>query len=348
MNFTTILEKTQIHTSVPCRVDFGGTLDISTFYLAMPHLKPATFNIALDLRTHVRLTPWDSGRIKISSKGFDTIERSRADHNLENPMGLMFAVARYFNAHGVHIEINSTSPPRSSLGGSSSAATAIIAGFYAAMEKHPSPEHIVWLAHYLEASVACVPCGIQDQTAAAYGGVNLWEWGFGENGPKFIRHEVCSANAIRNELNDHLLVAYCGIPHESKDVNGKWVKTFKNGSAVATFERISGLTQDFAAAMADGQYRQAGVLMNKEMKLRQGLTPEVLDTTGKKLFDSALQFDCGARFAGAGGGGCLWAVGQKEDINALAKDWQRILDDIPGAGILDTKVDPEGIVIHNS
>ncbi|PIE62028.1 MAG: galactokinase [Desulfobacterales bacterium] len=346
MNFSTILEETGIHTSVPCRVDFGGTLDISTFYLSMSHLRPATFNIALDLRTHVRLRPWHPGRIKISSKGFETIERSRTDHNLENPMGLMVAVARYFNAHGVHIDINSTSPPRSALGGSSSAATAVIGAFYAAMGEHPSPEHIAWLAHYLESAVAGVPCGVQDQTAAVFGGVNLWEWTFGENGPKFIQHELCSDGGKRENLNDHFLVAYCGLPHESKDINGKWVQAFKHGAAVETFERIIRLTKDFSAAMADGQFRQAAVLMNKETHLRQRLTPEVLDNTGKQLFETAALVNCGARFTGAGGGGCLWAVGQKEDINALTENWQQILEGVPGAGILDTKVDPRGIVIH--
>lgn len=111
MNFTPILEKQPVHVSVPCRVDFGGTLDISTFYLPLAHLKPATFNLALDMRTHVRLLPWTPGRIKISSKGFDTIERDQREKGVDNPMGLMFAVAQYFNAHGVHIEIDSSSPP---------------------------------------------------------------------------------------------------------------------------------------------------------------------------------------------------------------------------------------------
>lgn len=347
MNFNTVLEDTVIHTSVPCRVDFGGTLDISTFFLPLAHLRPATFNIALDLRTHVRFHPWEPGRIKISSRGFDSIERDRQDRGLDNPMGLMFAVAQYFNAHGIHIEIDSTSPPRSALGGSSSAATAIIAAFYAALGKPVEPGHIAWLAHYLESCVAGVPCGVQDQTAAAFGGANLWEWRFEKNGPVFDRRALYRSAQEIQTLQRHMLVAYCGIPHESKDVNSKWVRAFKSGAAVDTFSEIISMTRAFSTAMAQKDFRQAGALMNQETRMRCRLTPEVLDNTGKKLFEKAVELKCGARFTGAGGGGCLWAVGDPGSIVELRGAWQQILDLSPGGCILDTAPDFRGILIHD-
>jgi len=48
------LESEPIEASAPCRIDMGGTLDIATFSYPLRHLAPATFNIALDLRTRVR------------------------------------------------------------------------------------------------------------------------------------------------------------------------------------------------------------------------------------------------------------------------------------------------------
>jgi len=77
MNISKILEQKNIEVSVPCRIDLGGTLDISTFYLSMNHLEcdhqmllPSSFNIALDLYTVVTLSGYKKGYIKISSKGF--------------------------------------------------------------------------------------------------------------------------------------------------------------------------------------------------------------------------------------------------------------------------------------
>ncbi|EIM63051.1 GHMP family kinase ATP-binding protein [Desulfobacter postgatei] len=346
MNLAPILEKKQIHVCVPCRIDFGGTLDISTFYLPLAALKPATLNLALDMRTHVYLSAWEQGRIKISSKGFDTIDRSRGEKGWDGPMGLMFAVFEYFNVHGVHLHIESKSPVRSALGGSSCAAVAIIAAVYTALEKQINPEHIAWLAHYLEGAVAGVLCGVQDQAAAAFGGVNLWEWTFGHKSPEFVRCPVFDSHEKIEKLNRHLLVAYCGIPHESRDVNARWVSDFKSGRAYDAFERITRLTRQFAGALGSFSFKEAARLMNQETAVRCEMTPDVLDHTGIKLWYAAKSEGCGARFTGAGGGGCLWAIGEETDIDKLKTQWEKILDPIDGAMVLNAAIDPKGICVH--
>ena len=346
MNLAPILEKKQIHVCVPCRIDFGGTLDISTFYLPLAGLKPATLNLALDMRTHVYLSAWDQGRIKISSKGFDTIDRGRGDKGWDGPMGLMFAVFEYFNVHGVHLHIESESPVRSALGGSSCAAVAIIAAVYTALGQQINPEHIAWLAHYLEGAVAGVLCGVQDQAAAAFGGVNLWEWTFGQKSPEFLRCPVFESHEKIEKLNRHILVAYCSIPHESRDVNSRWVNDFKSGRAYDAFEHITRLTRQFSGALGAFSFQEAARLMNQETAVRCEMTPDVLDNTGIKLWESAKAEGCGARFTGAGGGGCLWAIGEETNMNKLKTQWEKILDSIDEAMVLDAAIDPKGIFVH--
>jgi D-glycero-alpha-D-manno-heptose-7-phosphate kinase len=118
VNLRQILEAEPIETSAPCRLDMGGTLDLSTFFFPLRHLSPCTFNIALDLRTHVRLRPHRDGWVKVSSRGFEAAEFPADELPFQHAMGLIFATAAYFQASGVHIEIESSSPPRSALGGS--------------------------------------------------------------------------------------------------------------------------------------------------------------------------------------------------------------------------------------
>ncbi|MEJ2100261.1 MAG: hypothetical protein P8X68_09810 [Desulfobacterales bacterium] len=179
--FQRILEKQPIEASAPCRIDMGGTLDIRTFNYPLRHLFPCTFNIAVGLRTRVRLLPYHNDRIKISSEGFESAEFPIDQAPFAHPLGLMFAIAVYFNAQNIHIQIESPSPPRSALGGSSSAAVALVAAFSKLIEladlKAPlSRPQIAVLAHGLEETVAGVSCGFQDQLAAIYGGVNAWLW----------------------------------------------------------------------------------------------------------------------------------------------------------------------------
>ena len=341
-----VLKKVPVETSAPCRIDMGGTLDISTFYYPLRHLKPCTVNMAVDLRTYVHLSSYQKGSVRVSSKGFKTAEFPSDKAPYNHPLGLMFAIAAYFRADGVHIDIDSSSPPRSALGGSSAAGVALVAAFSKILEQtggQPlSKQNIVMLAHTLEASVAGVPCGLQDQLAAVYGGVNVWYWTGSHQGAVFKKKTIIPKRFLKS-FEQQLLLAYCGIPHESKDVNSKWVRQFLAGNYRRLWAEIIVCTQRFADALARRNIKDACSAVNRETAIRREMTPEVLDEIGAALVESAQKHNCGARFTGAGGGGCLWALGQVEDIDKLKHTWEVILSTRKGAHLLDAKIDSVGL-----
>ncbi|MFO7753864.1 MAG: galactokinase [Desulfobacteraceae bacterium] len=347
MNFKTELESSTVKVSVPCRLDFGGTLDISTFYLPLSGHKPSTFNVALDMRTTVTLKPWEEGMVKISSRGFESSEFPAGGARFDHPLGLMFAVADYFNAAGVHIHIESSSPPRSALGGSSSAATALCAAFLSILKKRVYPAEAAWIAHYIESSVAGVPCGMQDQLSAAFGGVNQWFWFLDNGRPAFRQKKLLAGPEAIGNLNSCLIVAYCGNPHVSSDINGRWVKGFIKGENRGTFKSIARLTDRFSEAVGGGDFSLAGRYMNEETRIRMDMTPDVLDETGRLLFDRACRMNVGARFTGAGGGGCIWALGERSAVAALEPEWKKILEQGQTGKLLETAVDSEGIKLES-
>jgi D-glycero-alpha-D-manno-heptose-7-phosphate kinase len=304
------------------------------------------------MRTRVRLLPYRQGKIKISSRGFRsaTFESDRTP--FRHPLGLMFAVAAFFNADGIHIEICSESPPRSALGGSSVAAVALMAAFSELQQRslgQPilSRKQIALLAQAIEESVAGVPCGLQDQLAAAYGGVSLWNWQ-ATSGSSPFRRQVLVARRRLKQFQRHLLVAYCGIPHESRDINGRWVQQYLAGKHRDRWVEIADLTRRFAAAVSAGRIEDAASLMNRETAIRRRLTPDVLDSTGVKLVNAARRSGCGARFTGAGGGGCLWAIGETDAIHRLRRRWQRILGVHPDARLLESDIDSRGLAVESS
>jgi D-glycero-alpha-D-manno-heptose-7-phosphate kinase len=336
------LENHLISASAPCRIDMGGTLDISTFYLPLQHIEPCTFNAALDLRTRVHLRPAARGRVRVTSRGFDPTEHGLDTVPFDSPLGLIFAVAAYFGVDGLHIEIDSASPPKSALGGSSVAAVALVAALSALTEPDAplSRDTAALLAHAIEAGVAGVPCGLQDQLAAAYGGVNAWHWKPGR-GLGFVREPLAPS-----VLASQFLVAYCGISHESKDINGTWVRQFLSGVQRRVWHRIIEETKHFVAALRRGDLAAACAAMNRETALRREMTPEVLNATGEKLVGAAVAQGCGARFTGAGGGGCLWTLGPKPSVDKLRPCWEKILSTVPGARLLDAGVDTRGLVVE--
>ncbi len=347
--FKQILEINPIETSSPCRIDMGGTLDISTFYYPLMYLSPCTFNMAIGLRTRVKLLPYTKNRVKISSTGFNSVEYPLAEAPFDHPLGLMFAIAAYFRAEGVHILIDSASPPRSALGGSSVAAVALVGAFSKLSGPSelvpPSRQKIALLAQHIETLVAGAPCGLQDQLAAVYGGVNAWYWRPGIRGSVFVKKTIVKKNRHKS-IEDCLLLAYCGIPHESLNINDKWRKQFISGKYRGYWEEIVGFTHRFIAALSNNDIRNACHWMNKETEIRRKMTPDVLDDLGDQLVGSAQNCNCGARFSGAGGGGCLWAIGAKKNIKTLKKQWEDILSERDTACLLEAKIDGRGLLYH--
>jgi D-glycero-alpha-D-manno-heptose-7-phosphate kinase len=344
------LNATPIKTSAPCRIDMGGTLDIRSFYLPLGYLSPCTVNMALTLRTSVTLLPDAAGMIRVTSKGFDSATFPLDTAPFNHPLGLVFAVASYFRAEGVHVVIESASPPRSSLGGSSVAAVALVAAFGAAGAKmglgpELNPAQTALLAHAIEESVAGVPCGTQDQLAAAFGGVNAWYWKDGLVGPAFEQKALLSEGTL-NDFEQHLLVAYCGIPHESRDVNTRWVRGFLAGESRDKWVEITDLTHQFEAAIRKMDISAAIKAMDREMAIRREMTPDVLDDIGELLVAAANRSGCGARISGAGGGGCIWALGETTNIHRLRTEWQPILDSRADARLLTAGIDARGVTIE--
>jgi D-glycero-alpha-D-manno-heptose-7-phosphate kinase len=300
------------------------------------------------MKTRVRLLPHTSGEIKVSSKGFKTEVHQADSAPFGGPLGLVFAVATYFRVDGVHIEIVSESPPRSALGGSSTAAVALIGALANTLSREGVPpmgaKQVVLLAHAIEEAVAGIPCGMQDQLAAAYGGVHAWYWPGEPMEPPFRRTELL-AKEDYDMLEAHLLVAYCGVPHESKDINGKWIDQFVKGTGRSLWSEIVSCTKEFVQSLIVKDWGGAVWAMNREVEIRRKMTPEVFDEMGVALLEKALARGCGARFTGSGGGGCIWALGEEEDIGTLRRDWVDILSRRQGAKLLDVSVDPYGLEV---
>jgi D-glycero-alpha-D-manno-heptose-7-phosphate kinase len=284
--------------------------------------------------------------IKISSRGFRSAEYALRNAPFNHPLGLMFAIAAYFNAEGIHIIIDSASPPRSALGGSSAAAVALVTAFLTVSEKIKltpnNRKKIALLAHTIEESVAGVPCGRQDQLAAAFGGINIWHW-VPDHPVHLYKKEPVFSRSYFKEFQRHILLAYCGAPHASKDVNGIWVKQFLEGRHRNRWKEIIHCTKKFIDALIRNNYKGAAAAMNEETAHRRKMTPEVLDEMGEKLVDTAIQNGCGARFTGAGGGGCIWAIGSVESIDRLKSLWEKLLAERGQACLLDTEIDTAGV-----
>ncbi len=346
-SLSSLLKEQNLEISAPCRIDSGGTWDIKALSLPLEGIVPTTVNIALNLRTTVSLYPFKKNWIKISSEGFDHEEafhKNRLPFN--SPFGLFFAAISYFGFHGVEVRIGSQSPVKSALGGSSTALVALITALARASvmlgNKKLSKREILHLGYYLEDGISGGNCGLQDQAAAVFGGVNQWKWQFGNRLKPYDRVRLLDRKG-QKELSRHLLVAYSGKSHVSIHTNQNWVKDFLSGKTRAGWCKANEIVTELAHAIQKQNWKQAAAFLKEEMALRKKLTPEALIPATEKLVKQAERTGCGARFAGAGAGGSLWALGDEKDIVTLRKQWVKTMQSIKGGTLLSCEVDPAGV-----
>ena len=67
---------------------------------------------------------------------------------------------------------------------------------------------------------------------------------------------------------------------------------------------------------------------------------------GIKLIQAAREQGCGGRFTGAGGGGCIWAIGEISAIDPLRNIWEKILSQNPEARLLNVQIDSDGLIVE--
>ncbi|MBW2094929.1 MAG: galactokinase [Deltaproteobacteria bacterium] len=342
-----ILEESPIAASAPCRIDSGGTWDIRAMALPCEHIRPATVNMALNLRSRVTISPFQDHKIRISSQGFS---RSQVFHKddlpFDSPFGIFLAAISFFNVHGIDVRISSASPVKSAMGGSSTALVALLKALDKIHVRQGGTgldtRRLLHLAYSLEDGISGGNCGIQDQAAAVYGGVNLWTWQYSNSRNPFKREPLLETKKQRI-LSSHLAVAYSGKSHVSSRTNKKWIGDFLSGKTRKGWIKVNTIVRMFAEELQAMRWAGAARLLRQEMALRREITPEALIPITEDLIGQAEKAGCGARFTGAGAGGTVWAIGGMENIEKVKIAWEEILAPIKGASVLNCGIDNTGV-----
>jgi D-glycero-alpha-D-manno-heptose-7-phosphate kinase len=342
-----LIKDNPIKSSAPCRIDAGGTWDIKAMALPFEGLNPVTVNMALNMRTYVSLLPFKSGWVKISSNSYPHQEAyPLIEAPLGSRFGLFFAIALYFQMHGVEIAICSSSPVNAGLGGSSAAAVATIKALSMAkallqggmMDR----EDILHLAYQLEDGISGGGCGMQDQGAAVFGGVHKWRWNYSRDGKVFERETIVGKEGY-SDISRRMLVAFSGRRHSSAKINRRWLDEFLRGITRPGWIEANRIVHRLASHIREGRWEEAARSLRDEVGIRREITPEAFTTVINGLIRESEEMGCGARFAGAGGGGSVWALGEADAIERLRGIWEKVLKSTRQGRILDCTIDPDGV-----
>jgi D-glycero-alpha-D-manno-heptose-7-phosphate kinase len=326
-----------IESSAPTRIDLaGGTLDIWPLYLF--HENAQTLNAAISVRAYCSIRPRSDTRIAIVSE--DTGTRVEAAHWSElrdnHDLKLLGHLLHYFQAEGLELRTHSESPFGAGIAGSSALNIAVCGALAAWCERPMTEDQLMLVAQNVEAQVIDVPTGVQDYRPAVYGGISAVE--LGVDGIRRVALTVAP-----DELQSRLVLAYTNASRNSGINN--WEMTKRHIDGDVQVQRRFGRIRDIAVAMRQSlearDWAAVGRHVADEWENRKGLAPGVTTPAIDAMLEAAAAAGAqGGKVCGAGGGGCLFCIGEPDQVPAIREALA-----VAGARILDFRIEHEGLRI---
>jgi D-glycero-alpha-D-manno-heptose-7-phosphate kinase len=316
-----------IESSAPTRIDLaGGTLDIWPLYLF--HDGAQTINAAISLRARCTIQPRAERGLTIVSD--DTGVRVDVDHWSElrdnHDLTLLGRLLHYFKGDSLELHTSSESPLGAGIAGSSAMNIAVCGALIAWTGRPRRDEEIMQIAQNVEAQAIDVPTGVQDYRPALYGGISAVE--LGVDGIRRVALPVAA-----QELERRLVLAYTGATRNSGINNWEVTKRHIDGddNVRQRFARIRDIAVSMRAALERRDWKEVGRQIAEEWDNRKGLAPGVATPEIERMLDAARAAGAyGGKVCGAGGGGCLFCLGEPERVpairDAIAANGGRVLD----------------------
>lgn len=305
-----------IHSRAPLRInDIGGWTD--TWFagegwvlnLAVFPAVEVQIKVRLNRKRRVRDVLFHAENYGLSFR-VDPLRPSSSCHPL-----LQHLVARVPPPPWLELEINLFSPVPAgiSTGTSASVSVALLGALLHLGGKKATLRQIVALAHRVETEDLRMQSGIQDQVAAAYGGVCYIHMPVY---PRFRVSRIQLSPQVRAELERRLCLIYLGRPHRSSDLHERVIASLEQGGAKKDIlEVLKHLPGQAMAFLQAGDLDGYGRVMVENNECQRALLRELISPEADAVIRLARRHGAaGWKVNGAGGkGGSLTILASPED-----------------------------------
>lgn len=307
--------KTFINARCPVRVcDIGGWTD--THYYQYGKVT----NFAINLYSHVRLTRNKSDAINIISENLDQDVTIRDYRKIEydGVLDLLKAAVKRMNVQeGIDIFVRSDAPPGCGTGTSASIAVALVGALAKLQGKNLLPFQAARVAHQIETQELGLESGVQDQYAAAYGGICHMDIDY----PGVSLARVSIPPSLACMLEARWVLVYLGS-RKSSEMHIDVIKKYQEGDpdTVEAHNTLRDLAEKMVAELQAGNPSGVAEIMNANWAAQQLLHPRITSPAIKHL--EKLAIDVGAegfKVNGAGGGGSAVVMAGPGSEYALKK-----------------------------
>lgn len=213
------------------------------------------------------------------------------------------AVMEYLDIkRGIEAMYKGDLPARSGLGSSSAFTVGFLNAMYGLRGQLSSKQQLAAEAVHIEREILKEHVGVQDQIAAAYGGLNKTR--IEQNGNFFVQ-PVTINNIKLSELKSHLMLFFTGVSRTANDVAKDKIKNIsKKQQELGEMQKMVDIANDILISGND--INDFGKLLHESWMLKRGLSKSVTTDLVDDIYERAMKAGAtGGKLLGAGGGGFM-------------------------------------------
>jgi D-glycero-alpha-D-manno-heptose-7-phosphate kinase len=313
----------------PFRVSFvGGGSDLPAF---CERETGAVLSVTIDKAMYLTLHPYfDRSKTLLRYSRTELVDRDEAAKHPIFREALRLSGLR----GGIEISSSADVPAGTGLGSSSSFTVGLLHVLAAYQGRYASREYLGETSSHIEIDLLEEPIGRQDQYAAAFGGLNVIEFGAGGR----VRVEpVTVPRDVQSGLERRLMMFYMGNQRETKSVlTDQRHQVATDTEKFEATRSMVGLVYEMRDALHAGDLPAFGTLLNRNWELKRGLSKHISNPAIDAAYARALEAGAGGgKLLGAGGGGFLLLYCEPDRQAAV----RAALEDLSELGF---QFDPQG------
>lgn len=302
----------------PVRVSFfGGGTDLPAYYL---QYGGSVLSTTINKYVYVIMNVSEQNVLQITSSDYQTFYRHTPGEPLlwDGDLSLPRAVLHHFGVeHGVSLFLASEVPPGTGLGSSSSVMVALIKAVSAARGMKLSKAQVAEMAVQIELEKMGNPIGVQDQYAAAFGGLNCFT--FDSAG---IHAEPIDLPATTlKQLESNLLLIFTGSARDSAEILSRQTQASQQRDPIVieALQAVHELSRRARDYLVNSEVDQFGALLHEAWQHKKRFAAGVTNARIDQVYELALRHGAlGGKITGAGGGGFLMLYCPADTIERVA------------------------------
>ncbi len=212
---------------------------------------------------------------------------------------------KYLNINrGIEMVHAADLPARSGLGSSSAFTVGFLHSLYALIGKMITKRQLALDAIHVEQDLIKENVGSQDQTNAAFGGLNKIEFGGQE---KILVQPITISGEKLKLLQDHLMLFFTGFSRDASEVAKEQIKkTPSKGQELKTMRQMVDEAIDILNSDTD-KIDDFGRLLHESWKIKRSLTNKISNGQIDSIYETGLKAGAlGGKLCGAGSGGFMF------------------------------------------